>query len=192
MQSLLGPYLVACSLLVIAGVSKVVRPLPTVVALSRTALSRRARPERTAVAVRVFSFLEVLLGASAALYPCPLLAAGVAASYAAFASFVLYVRLEGGPEAGCGCFGAPRSNSSDDPERSPATGFHVFVDLALAGSAAALAAGLRGTVFPLLAKQRLDGIPLLAACAVGTWLVVLWLAGLPRLSQARRLVEQLP
>lgn len=190
---LLGPYLLACSLLVIAGVSKLVRPLPTAVVVSRIFPSRRGRPERLSLPVRVLSFLEVLLGCAAAMYPHPLPAAAVAASYAAFGTFALYVRIRGGPDAGCGCFGSGDSDSAEDAETAPASGLHVSVDLAMAVSASSVAvAQANGTVFSLLAKQRLDGIPLLAACAVGTWLVVLWLVALPRLSRARRLVEQLP
>jgi hypothetical protein len=191
--SLLGPYLIACSLLVVAGASKLVRPLPTAVVISKALSSSRTRPQSLALAVRLFAVIEIGLGVVAAVFPVPLSAASVAASFAAFGCFVLYVRLKDGVDAGCGCLGVGGSDSEDGSESAPATGFHVFLDLALSGSAATVAAaGLQGSIFSLLSKQRLDGVPLIACCVVGTWLAVLWLAALPRLNAARRIVEQIP
>ncbi len=148
--------------------------------------------------VRVFSLLEASLGVAAALYPRPLAAAAVAASYGAFGSFVLYVRVRGGMDAGCGCFPIPdsddgdRSEGAERSESAPATGFHVFIDIALACAALVVAlAGLHGTLLSILAKQKLDGVPLVAGCAAGTWLILLWMGALPSLSRARRVVEQL-
>lgn len=194
-MSLLGPYLIGCALLVVAGVSKLLRPQPTAVVLSGIWSSPLVRPRRLAPAVRIFSLVEVALGIAAVIYPVPLAATAVAASYVVFGSFVLHVRLKGGADAGCGCFGSesPSESPSGEPEPAPATGLHVFVDLGLAGAAAAVAsANLRGTLFSILARQRLEGVPLVAACAVGAWLVVLWLVALPRLARERRIVEGIP
>jgi hypothetical protein len=172
--TLLGPYLVACGLLVVAGVAKAVRPADTTRALG-AALGRRAP---AAGIVRGAAAAEAALGVAALVWPVPLLAALVGASYVTFAVVVAVVRRRGGALASCGCFGTPDT---------PATGLHVVIDLALAASAGSVAAaGHSGTLGPLLATQPLRGVPLVAVSALAGWLTFMALTLLPRLQAARR------
>lgn len=81
-----------------------------------------------------------------------------------------------------------------DTVPASSTRVHVLLDVAMAASAASFAGGLlesdtAGSLFSVLSKQPLDGVPLVAACAVATWMVILWLVALPGLSRARQLVE---
>ena len=175
-MTLLGPYLVACGLLVVAGAAKVARPADTARALS-AALGSRA--PATGV-VRGAAGAEAALGLAALIWPEPPLAALVGASYLAFAAVVAVVRHRGGALASCGCFGTPDT---------PATGLHVVIDLALAASAGSVAAaGHAGTLGPLLQAQPLHGVPLVAVSALAGWLTFMALTLLPRLQAARRLL----
>ena len=150
---LLGLYLAACGLLVVAGAAKVARPADTARALRATL----PRFPRAAGAVRTAAAAEAGLGVVALVFPVAPLAALVAASYLGFAVVVAVVRRRGGALASCGCFGTPDT---------PATGLHVLIDLALAASAASVAAaGHPGTLGPLLADQPLHGVALVAARA---------------------------
>ena len=174
-MSALGPYLVACATLAVAGVAKSRRPDDTaraVVALV-PGLPRRV----AAGGVRVAAALEAALGCAAALQPRPALVTAVAASYLAFAGFVAFARARGGVLASCGCFGTPDT---------PATRLHVVLNLFLAGAAALLA--LRhpgGSVFALLQRQPLSGGPLIGAAGAGTALVIVAMTSLPRLGAVR-------
>ncbi|HEY7946040.1 MAG TPA: MauE/DoxX family redox-associated membrane protein [Acidimicrobiales bacterium] len=175
-MTLLGPYLVACALLAVAGLGKGLRPSDSVRALA--ALVPGAPPSVLRLVVRTLALAEAGLGVAAVVTPHRLLAGTVALSYLAFAAFVAYVRLRHGVLASCGCFSTPDT---------PATWPHVAANLALAAAAAAVSAsGSPDTLFTVLARQPADGLPLIAACATGTWLALLTLVGLPRLSAVRR------
>jgi hypothetical protein len=177
--TLLGPYLVACALLAIAGSSKAARPRHTATVLVQ--LFPSLRPLAVKRSVRVFALAEALLGVVSALFPYPALAAAVAGSYLGFALFVLYLRARVGASADCGCISADGAS----------TRLHILVNLAMAASAASVAwAGAGRWIFSVLSNQVLDGVPLIAACAACSWLLVLSLVALPRLSAAREALQQ--
>jgi hypothetical protein len=112
-----GPFLAAAGLLVVAGVPKLVDPLPLVRAL-RTAGMPVGR-----LLVRAFAIAEVAVGGWAVGAPGRLSAALVATAYLVFTAFVARVLTRGGVLGSCGCFGKPDT---------PATRTH----LALTGVAA--------------------------------------------------------
>ncbi len=177
---MIGPYLIACTLLVLAGASKAVRPAYTVRGLAGVF----GHPRLLAVAVPLVAAGELLLGLAAFARPIPALAIAVSASYACFAAAVVVLRNQGGALASCGCFGTPDT---------PATGLHAVVNAALAVSGAVIAAvPPGGTVATVLDRQPLHGVPLLLAVAVGTWLVVLVFTSLARLTAVRRDLVTLP
>jgi hypothetical protein len=175
-MELIGPYLMGCALLVVAGLAKAVRPADTARALAGVV---PIRSHRLAVLVRMGALFEVALGLVALVVPRTGPAAAVALSYAVFAAYVAVLRLRGGPLATCGCFGTPDT---------PATGVHVAVNAGLALSAAAVAASdPSGTLVAVLARQPLHGLPLVAASTLGAWLCYLAVSVLADLAGARRL-----
>jgi hypothetical protein len=127
MPALTGPALTAALLLAFAGAAKAVDPAMTVGALRALGLpSSRGW-------VRAGAAAELLVGLLAA-------AAGwawawwlVAASYLAFAAFVVAALRAGTMVGSCGCFGR---------EDTPPHPVHVVVDVGLAATAAAAAVGL--------------------------------------------------
>jgi hypothetical protein len=172
-MALIGLYLVACVLLVAAGVAKAARPGDTARALhDMTGLPALV------VAVRLGAGAEALLGVGGLIYPSRGIAILVAGSYAVFGCFVLYARAKGGLLATCGCFGSVDT---------PPTLTHVVVDAALAASAAGVAwTGLSGWLPSLLSHQYGSGVPLVAAAALCAWLIILVLSPLTRLDAVRR------
>jgi hypothetical protein len=176
---LIGLYLVAAGLLVVAGVGKAMRPDDTARALAVLSPgSPSLRPLRWAV--RLGALAEAGLGVVAILFPRPVTAALVSFSYVCFAVVVAFARQRGGPLATCGCFGRPDT---------PPTLLHLVLDLALAGAAAAVAVGAPGdgSLVAQLAHQPGAGLPLLFVSAVGIWLTALALSALAALTAARRL-----
>ena len=119
-----GPFLAAAGLLVVAGVPKVVDPLPLVRALRGAGL-----PVHRQV-VRGFAILEVVLGGWALVAPGRYAAGLVAAAYLGFTAFVARVLTRGGVLGSCGCFGKPDT---------PATRTHLVLT-ALAALTAILVA----------------------------------------------------
>ncbi len=186
-MELIGLYLVAAGLLVVAGVAKALRPRDTARALM--ALAPRARVgsplDSVRRLVRAGAVAEAALGIAALLLPRPLTAALVAFSYAAFGAIVAYARWRGGPLATCGCFGRPDT---------PPTTVHLLLDVVLLAAAAVVAATspAQGTLFTELARQPWAGFPLLFVSAVGLWLSLLALSSLAALEGARRLVRTPP
>jgi len=179
---LIGLYLVAAALLVLAGAAKAYRPDDTARALAPL-LPRPLRALRRARRlVRAGALAEAALGLAALILPRPVTAALVAASYAGFAVVVALARWRGATLATCGCFGRPDT---------PPTLVHLFLDVTLAGAAAivAAAAPTSGTLFALLGRQPWGGLPLVAVSAVGLWLAFLALSALGALEGGRRLVH---
>jgi hypothetical protein len=181
---LIGPYLVACALLLVAGVMKLIRPDDTARAVALVVpgrLRRLLRFRSLRILIRVGALAEVMLGTVAMFLPRPLPAALVATSYVVFAGVVVYVRSRGGSLASCGCFGTPDT---------PATRVHVVINLGLAIAAVAVTvdAPAAGSTVSIIAGQPLYGIPFLAAGALGIWLTFLALSSLSQLQAARRLV----
>jgi hypothetical protein len=175
-MELIGLYLVACGLLVVAGVAKAVRPGDTARALA--GLVPVSAP-RMRIVVRLGSMGEVALGSVALIVPSTASAGLVALSYAAFAITVAYARSKGGAIASCGCFGRPDT---------PATILHVMVNVGLAVSAAAMAiAAPTGTIFSILAAQPAHGLPLIVVSGLCGWLSYLAISVGAALQAARRL-----
>jgi hypothetical protein len=96
-----GPFLAVAGLLVVAGVPKLVDPLPLVRAL------RAAGMPAGRLLVRGFAVAEVAVGGWALVAPGRLSAALVAAAYLVFTLFVARVLSQGGILGSCGCFGKP-------------------------------------------------------------------------------------
>jgi hypothetical protein len=178
---LIGPYLVACTLLVVAGSAKVARPDETARALAPLLPGRRPPFRTVRRGVRVGAAAEAALGVAAALAPRPVTAGLVACSYLVFAAVVVTAMARGGPLATCGCLGRPDT---------PPTAVHAVLDLVLAGSAVAVAVGTAtsGTLAGVLAHQPWGGLPLVGVAAVGAWLAALVLGRLSVLEGVRRQV----
>jgi hypothetical protein len=177
---LIGPYLIGCLLLVTAGVMKAARPDDTARALAPILPGRLAHLPFAVLrnALRTVAGLEAGLGLVALVFPRPVLAGLVAASYLGFTVVVAYARSEGGALASCGCFGTPDT---------PATLVHVVVDLALAGASLVVALhGLTsGSIVSVLAHEPLHGWSMVVVTGVGAWLTYLTLSVLGALQAAR-------
>lgn len=180
-MALVGIFLVAAGLLAAAGVAKSARPGDTARALAE--LSRRGERRGLPMsllspAVRLLAGLEAVIGLAALVYPNRVLAALVAASYLAFAGFVLYARAKGGVLATCGCFGSPDT---------PPTVLHAVVDLGLcAGGVGVAVAGVSGTIGAVLADQPYHGVPLVVASVLTAGLAFAVLSPLARLTALRQ------
>jgi hypothetical protein len=172
----IGPYLIACTLLVLAGTSKALRPANTA-----RALAQLFPPASLwVVAVPLLATGECVLGVSAIIWPVPVLASAVAASYAVFAAFIIVIRLRHGAVSSCGCFGTP-----DTPD-TPATWLHAVINAALAVASIVVAVQApAGDIVAILREQPLHGAPLVFAVLVGSWLVVLSFSTLAQLSAVR-------
>jgi methylamine utilization protein MauE len=174
-MELIGPYLAACMLLVVAGGAKAARPGDTARAV---AVTMRRRPGQVQPIVRSAAAGEAILGIAAMARPSPITASLVAASYLGFAVFVGVALARGGPLASCGCFGTPDT---------PATRTHVVVDLVLAASAVAVASTMPTQWFPrLLAGQPWSGVPLVVLSLLCAWLAFLAMTRLAELGAVRR------
>jgi hypothetical protein len=183
-MELIGLYLIAAGLLVVAGIAKAARPDDTARAMG--ALLPSPPPLRLLRdVVRVGALAEAALGAAALAFPRPATAALVAASYFGFFGVVACARRRGGPIATCGCFGRPDT---------PPTALHLVIDLVLAVAAVAVAVGApsRGTLVSQLDHQPWAGFPLLFVSVVGLWLTALALSALAALTSARRQARPLP
>jgi len=182
---LIGLFLIASGLLVVAGLAKALRPDDTARALLELAPERiNPHPSlRSARAVvRVGAMAETAIGLWALVLPRPASAALVASSYALFTIAVFYARLHGGALSTCGCFGRPDT---------PATWFHVAVNalFTVAAVTVALRTTSGATIHALLSHQPWTGLPLFLVSAVGLYLTYLALSPLATLEGARRLVR---
>ena len=183
-MELIGLYLIGCTLLVVAGVTKALRPDDTARALAPLMAGRLvalADVRRLRWVIRMAALVEAGLGVVAFVLPRAVSAALVAASYCAFAGVVAFARSRGGSLASCGCFGTPDT---------PATLLHVTVDLVFASAAVfvATSAPSVGTIVAVLAHQPLHGAAMLLVSAVGAWLTYLVLTVLGALEASRRTV----
>lgn len=180
-MELIGLYLVACTILVIAGTMKFLRPDDTARALvpvTPVLLRQFVGFEHVRILIRTGALIEATVGVVALLVPGPVPAALIAGSYCAFAAVVMLVRSKGGAIASCGCFGKPDT---------PATRLHVVVNLALAFSGVAVAfnAPIDRSIIGAFAGQPLGGIPLVLVSALCVWLTYLVLSSLPKLHADR-------
>ncbi len=176
-MELIGPYLAACLLLLVAGAAKAVRPTDTARAVSAVVPMALAI---TRPLVRAGALVEAAVGTVALAHPSPVTASLVSMSYLGLAGFVAVVLVRGGPLATCGCFGTLDT---------PATRLHVVVNIALAGSAAVVGATINPGWLPaLLAGQPWHGVPLMLLSLMCAWLAYLALARLAELGAARRML----
>jgi hypothetical protein len=182
---LIGLYLVAAGLLVVAGSAKALRPDDTARALSDLVRARRHRApsqHQMRTLVRVVAIVELVLGSIALAFPRPATAGLVALSYALFGCIVVFARRRGGALSSCGCFG--RADT-------PATTLHALIDFLLAASCGAVALGASsgGSLVTLLGRQPAHGLPLVFVSLVGLYMAYLTLSLLSALEGARRLVR---
>ena len=181
---LIGLYLIAAGLLVVAGAAKAARPDDTARAMAAL-LPGSPSLACCAAVVRAARWPRPRSAPSPSRFPRPATAVLVALSYLCFFGVVAYARRRGGPLATCGCFGRPDT---------PPTMLHLVLDLALAAAATVVALGApsHGTLATQLAHQPWAGFPLLFVSAVGLWLTTLALSALAALTGARRLARPLP
>ena len=146
-----APFMAAAAVLVVAGLAKAWRPSDTARALQIAGLPAHRR------LVRLGAGAEVAVGVLALTVPGAPTGALVAASYAAFAVFVVVALRRGWPLSSCGCFGRPDSK--------PTYG-HAALNLG-AAAAAAWWAGTGGRPLGLLFDhQPWHGAPLALVSAV--------------------------
>jgi hypothetical protein len=169
MEAIAGPFAVAASLLALGGVSKLLKPLPTAGAVRAVDLPGTAILRRP-VAVRWFGAAEVVLGVAALVTGSSALAALLAAAYLGFTAFVVAALRSGHHVQSCGCLG-----ETDVP---PHWG-HVVLNLFLATSALAAAAGGVDGLGTVVADQPLAGLPFLGLCTLGLWFSVVLLTVVP-------------
>ena len=164
MPALTIPALVAAALLIVAGAAKAADPANTVGALRALGL-----PGSDGL-VRAGAVAEAALGAAALVAGGPVWWAAVAASYLAFAGFVVAALRAGTMVGTCGCFGH---------EDTPPHPVHVVLDAILA--AVAVAAAAQGLA-PLAdaADHPGGGLLALAVAAGATWLAHAAFVDLPR------------
>jgi hypothetical protein len=169
MPALTGPALVAAALLVVAGAAKVADPANTVGAL------RAMRLPSSSTLVRCGAAVEAAIGVTAIVVGGAVPWALVAASYLAFAVFVVAALRAGTMIGSCGCFGH---------EDTPPHPVHVALDLVLAGVAAA--AAVQGLVpAAAIADDPGQGVVVVVLAGLSLALVYAAFVDLPR-AWARR------
>jgi hypothetical protein len=172
MPALTGPALTAALLLVFAGAAKAVDPAMTAGAL------RQLRLPSASGLVRAGAGAEMVLGLLAATVGWAALWWLVAASYLAFAGFVVAALRAGTMVGSCGCFGR---------EDTPPHVVHVVVDLALAAVAGAAAVTAVGAPLEAIADTPGTGAIVLAFSLLAAFLVRAAFVELPRaLASPRR------
>ena len=164
MPALTGPALVAAALLVVAGAAKVADPANTVGAL------RAMRLPSSSTLVRCGAAVEAAIGVTAIVVGGAVPWALVAASYLAFAVFVVAALRAGTMIGSCGCFGH---------EDTPPHPVHVALDLVLAGVAAS--AAVQGLVpAAAIADDPGQGVVVVVLAGLSLALVYAAFVDLPR------------
>jgi hypothetical protein len=172
MPALTGPALVAALLIAVAGAAKAADPTMTVGALR--ALGLPTSPQL----VRAGAAAELALGLLAIVVGVPALWWLVAASYLAFAGFVVAALRAGTVIGSCGCFGR---------EDTPPHVIHVVLDLALAGVAVAAAVRDIGAPLDAILDDPGQGVVVAGLSVLAVFLLLAAFVDLPRaLVQARR------
>jgi hypothetical protein len=172
MPALTGPALTAALLLAFAGAAKAVDPVMTVGALRALGLPSSRTWVRTGAAA------ELLVGLLAAAVGWALVWWLVAASYLAFAAFVVAALRAGTVVGSCGCFGH---------EDTPPHPIHVVVDVALAATAAAAAVLGIGAPLDAIADTPGKGSVVAGLSVLSVFVLYVVLVDLPRaLRQTRR------
>jgi hypothetical protein len=169
--ALTGPALVAAALLGLAGAQKLVDPTMTVGAL------RALRLPASPLLVRVGSAVELAIGVGAIVVGGVALWWMAAASYVAFAAFVVAALRKGTMIGSCGCFGR---------EDTPPHVTHVALNVALAGVAVAVALTSPGAVVDVLGDDVGEGVAVIALAAVTLYALRAAYVELPRTLAAAR------
>lgn len=165
MPALTGPALAIAALLALAGAQKVLDPTMTVGAL------RAMRLPASPLLVRVGAGAELALGVLAIGVGGAVTWSLVAASYVAFAAFVVAALRHGTMIGSCGCFGR---------EDTPPHWSHVALNLVLAGVALALAGQGDGAPYDALADEPGRGAVVAGLAAVALYLLYALYVELPR------------
>ena len=171
MPAVAGPVLAFAVLLVIGGAGKLRRPDDTVRAL------RALRLPVSPLAVRLLAVTEMAIGMATLVFGGRTPTLLVAASYLAFAAFVLLAMARRGAVSSCGCFGTPDT---------PPTAAHLVVTLAASALAFAAAADPLDPLLGGLGGQPLLGVPFLLLTGCCAWFAYLALSALPRLAALAR------
>ena len=175
MSVLAGPFAIACVLLLGAGLLKAWNPGDTANALRTVGVPISYAASRGLV--RAFGVVEAVLAAIALFTGNPIAAVLVAASYLAFAGFVVVALRRGAAIASCGCFGKVDT---------PPSIVHVVLDLCFAGVAIAVAFTGDVALPDVLRDQPLAGVPFALLLAIGVYLVFLAFTALPKTMAAVR------
>jgi hypothetical protein len=146
-----APFFGSAVVLMGAGAAKVIRPEDTTRAL------RVAGWPVHRNTVRVGAVAEASVGLGAVLYPGPLTGALVAASYLAFAVFVVVALRRGWPLSSCGCFGQADSRPSY---------LHAGLNSGAAAVAIWWAAAAPSGLASVMSRQPWHGVPLLLVVLV--------------------------
>jgi Methylamine utilisation protein MauE len=109
-----GVVLALLALLALAGVSKLLRPVPTAGAL------RIAGLPSSVILVRLLGMAEVTVGMAGFITGLPVWALAASLLYGSFAVFVIYALNRRLPISSCGCFGATET---------PPSALHVIVNV---------------------------------------------------------------
>jgi hypothetical protein len=163
-----GPFAIACVLLALGGAAKAVRPGDTARALDGVGV------RVPAWGVRLGGAAEAVLGTVALVRADSVTAALVAASYLAFAVFVIVALVRDAPIATCGCFG--RADS-------PPSLVHVGIDVVAAAAAIVVALDPGAGIADVVTDQPVAGVPYLLLVATGVLCAYLALTLLPRTMQ---------
>jgi hypothetical protein len=163
--ALTGPALAIAGLLAMAGAQKLVDPTMTVGAL------RALGVPSSSVLVRAGSAAELVLGVAAITIGGTAVWWAVAASYLAFAAFVVAALRKGTMIGTCGCFGR---------EETPPHWTHVALNGALAGLAGLIAARSPGSPVDALTADPGTAIAVVALAAVALYLLYAAYVELPR------------
>ena len=172
-----GAYAAAAGLLAIGGAMKVFKPDDTANALKSLRLPGARQ------LVRAGGGVEAVVGAWALALGGVNPAVIIAASYVAFAAFVVAAMRSRTPVGSCGCFG--------EVDTPPTVG-HIAINVG-AATVAALSAftGRAPSLSKMISEQGWAAVPLLAFIATAGYLAFLTIAILPRLlTVARGTVHQ--
>ena len=165
MPALTAPALVVAALLALAGAQKLLDPTMTVGAL------RALRLPVSPLLVRGGSAVELVLGLAAITVGGARLWWLVAASYVAFAAFVLLALRRGTMIGSCGCFGR---------EETPPHVIHVVLDVGLAGVAVAMAIWSPAAPLEALIDRPGEAVAIVAAAVLALALLYAAFVDLPR------------
>ena len=171
MDALTGPVVVAGGLLALAGGLKVARPAPTVGALR--AMHLPSSPHL----VRLLGAMEVAIGIGAGSSLWPPMLVLLAATYLAFAAFVVAALGADRPLQSCGCFGRVDT---------PPSGVHVVLDVLAALVALAAAVTDTPSLLATMSDQPADAAPFVVLVVVCVYLCVISLTVLPLTLRSRR------